>query len=413
MEKEKKETVMLQSNGRLGLIPSQIIYVEGYYEKSFNKFISENIIKIQDAFERKGYEFIYFPNIAPQLTNKYRFNELLNLVGYFFPSPSIKKIIESRIMSFIKPVDNRYREEFYSFFQFRIETFNKTKQLFSNFNYDKEIHPGFFRLLDNSPTNDVFEFEYYPIDLQSSFWSLFRKPDYWSDINCYIKRLSRDIDEIDECSSLCYSVSSDKVSMEVECSYYLPYPSRPHYYERKHDLLETIMTCIDEAKELGIYEELIREALEKLAHDPYNSLIKELKISRLVIDSEYRIFLPDYGNKEIRMATLPKSLFILFLKHPEGIILKQLSDYEPELMNIYKIISNRENITDMNDSIKRICTPFENSLNEKLSRIREAFVKNISEKYAEYYYVTGVKGETKQIKLDRRLVSMPEELSVT
>jgi hypothetical protein len=161
---------------------------------------------------------------------------------------------------------------------------------------------------------------------------------------------------------------------------------------------------------LGIYEEVIREALKTLAHDSNIALDNEIKISRLVIDSDYRIFLPDYGSMEIKMTTLPKSLFILFLCHPEGVVLKQLSDYETELMEIYQIISKRENLSDMLYSIKRICTPSESSVNEKLSRIREAFVRNISEKYAEYYYVTGSRGEKKQIKLDRGLMSIPEEL---
>ena len=58
------------------------------------------------------------------------------------------------------------------------------------------------------------------------------------------------------------------------------------------------------------------------------------------MDSEFKIYLPDYKNVEIKMTTLPKALYILFLRHPEGIILKQLSDFEPELMKIYQIISN-------------------------------------------------------------------------
>ncbi|MDR3217522.1 MAG: hypothetical protein LBU22_00840 [Dysgonamonadaceae bacterium] len=111
------------------------------------------------------------------------------------------------------------------------------------------------------------------------------------------------------------------------------------------------------------------------------------------------------------MTTLPKALFILFLQHPEGILLKQLSDYEPELMTIYKIISNRENYQDMSDSIKRICSPLDQSVNEKLSRIRAAFVRNMAETYAEHYYVTGDRGEKKQIRIDRKLVSLPEYLT--
>jgi hypothetical protein len=58
----------------------------------------------------------------------------------------------------------------------------------------------------------------------------------------------------------------------------------------------------------------------------------------------------------------------------------------------------------MTDSIEKICNPLDNSINEKLSRIREAFVKNISEEYAKSYYVSGERGEVKKIRLDRKLV---------
>jgi hypothetical protein len=126
-----------------------------------------------------------------------------------------------------------------------------------------------------------------------------------------------------------------------------------------------------------------------------------------VIDSEYRIFLPDYNNLEIKMTPLPKALYLLFLRHSEGILLKQLPDYKRELTTIYKQISNREHYTDMTDSIEKMCTPTDNSINEKLSRIREAFVKNISEEYAKFYYVSGERGEIKQIRIERNLVNLP------
>jgi hypothetical protein len=58
----------------------------------------------------------------------------------------------------------------------------------------------------------------------------------------------------------------------------------------------------------------------------------------------------------------------------------------------------------MTGSIEKICNPLDNSINEKLSRIREAFVKNISEEYAKFYYVSGECGEVKRIRLDRKLV---------
>lgn len=55
-------------------------------------------------------------------------------------------------------------------------------------------------------------------------------------------------------------------------------------------------------------------------------------LSRLYITREFRIFLVDYNNLEIKMPVLPKAVFILFLRHPEGIRFKELADYYPELL---------------------------------------------------------------------------------
>jgi len=59
------------------------------------------------------------------------------------------------------------------------------------------------------------------------------------------------------------------------------------------------------------------------------------KLSTVFITNDYRIFLKDYGMKEVVMSPLPKSVFILFMRHPEGILFKQLSNYYDELLSIF------------------------------------------------------------------------------
>ena len=43
------------------------------------------------------------------------------------------------------------------------------------------------------------------------------------------------------------------------------------------------------------------------------------QLSRLLITSDYRFLLPDYGNKEVEMSPIHKALYLLFLNHPDGI----------------------------------------------------------------------------------------------
>jgi hypothetical protein len=55
-------------------------------------------------------------------------------------------------------------------------------------------------------------------------------------------------------------------------------------------------------------------------------------------------------------------------------------------------------------SISAITDPFNNSINEKCARIREAFVSQFDEEIAKHYFVTGKRGEAKVITLARELI---------
>ena len=59
-----------------------------------------------------------------------------------------------------------------------------------------------------------------------------------------------------------------------------------------------------------------------------------VRISRLTITKDGTMMLSDYG-KEVKMEPLVKAVYLLFLKHPEGIAFKSLPDYRKELTNIY------------------------------------------------------------------------------
>jgi hypothetical protein len=107
---------------------------------------------------------------------------------------------------------------------------------------------------------------------------------------------------------------------------------------------------------------------------------------------------------EIKMTALNKAVFILFLKHPEGIRFKELSDCALELRYIYERISHITDYDKLHESVSRIADPCNNSINEKCARIREAFVSCIDERLAKNYFVTGMRGEPKRITLDRSMV---------
>ena len=127
-------------------------------------------------------------------------------------------------------------------------------------------------------------------------------------------------------------------------------------------------------------------------------------LSRLQITKVFRIFLVDYDNLEIKLPVLPKAVLILFLRHPEGIRFKELTDYYSELLQIYLKMNPNGGRKKQEQSIRDITDPCSNSINEKCARIREAFVSNFDDRLAKNYYVTGKRGEAKRIMLDESMI---------
>lgn len=127
-------------------------------------------------------------------------------------------------------------------------------------------------------------------------------------------------------------------------------------------------------------------------------------VSRLRIDNSFRIILLDYGGKEVKLTPLPKALFLLFLNHPEGILLKNLPLYRKEIASIYMHITHFENMEAIDASIDDLLNVRKNSIHEKCSRIKAAFLAVVPPQFLNLYIVSGERGAVKRILLDRSLV---------
>ena len=128
----------------------------------------------------------------------------------------------------------------------------------------------------------------------------------------------------------------------------------------------------------------------------------EKRLSRLVVTENYRIILPDYEGAEVRLEPLHKAVYLLFLRHPEGIRFKELPDYREELADIYHLMKQKTQAKKkVERSIIDVTDPLSHSIIEKCARIRNVFQKITP---CEEYVIAGVKGELKRIALDRELV---------
>lgn len=135
-------------------------------------------------------------------------------------------------------------------------------------------------------------------------------------------------------------------------------------------------------------------------------IIKDCRQKKhILIDRHFRIFLVDDGMVEVEMNPLSKTLFFFYLKHPEGVALKCLSDYKGELCGIYSRLTGRESVKDIEKSIIDMVDPTSNSVHEKCSRIKAAFKNKVSASTISDYVPSGIPGEPRFISLDRNLIT--------
>lgn len=133
-----------------------------------------------------------------------------------------------------------------------------------------------------------------------------------------------------------------------------------------------------------------------------------IKISKLTITKNFAILLSDY-HKEVKMEPIVKAIYLLFLKHPEGIAFKCLPDYRKELEDIYQQIRPLGLTERAKRSIEDVTNPLLNSINEKCSRVRAVFQSEVDSTLLEQYIIIGRSGEAKRISLPRDLVVWENE----
>lgn len=162
--------------------------------------------------------------------------------------------------------------------------------------------------------------------------------------------------------------------------------------EDKQKLLKEVKEKVLKLKEYGMSE----KEITALFHT-------EQPLVKLFISKNYKIFLGD-ERKEVHMEPLVKAVYLLFLKHPEGIAFKNLPAYRQELTKIYSEVRPWGLSDRALRSIEDVTNPLLNSINEKCARIRGAFIGQFDDHLARHYYIDGLRGEAKKIALPRDLV---------
>lgn len=140
-------------------------------------------------------------------------------------------------------------------------------------------------------------------------------------------------------------------------------------------------------------------------------LLRSQQLSPIHVSGDMRIFLPGFNEMELRMTPLSRTVYILFLCHPEGIRMKDIDNYASELSEIYSMV--RPGIDDqaLNDSVADLVDLAGDSLQQKLSMTRRAIRRQILDpKMSEPYLIKGSRGRPFKIGIDPSDIVLPSIL---
>lgn len=327
----------------------EIVYVEREYNERLNRFFLEH----QNLRLYHKYKFIYLPNLVKELTND-------GLLHYLFPAIKTNEKVDIRLdsnypMQYLEyPEDSERIEQGMFFFD---DSYN---------NHGAKYIKGDYFPLKEGTDEEIIE------QLHAIVRAVHDKHNNAS-LYCTAKKPEVEEGSSDDVADKLFhwTVSNDEVA----------------------GLIKEVREKIEKLKEHGLAEKFILKLLEE-----------KPKLSRLVITKDWRIMLLDYNNMEIKMEPLVKAVYLLFLKHPEGIVFKCLPDYRKELAEIYQKLRPLGLNERAIQSIEDVTNPCLNSINEKCARIRGAFVSQFDERIAEHYFIDGWRGEVKKISLSRDLV---------
>lgn len=362
-----------------------ILFIEDKRDEFLNNYIQRNLSRINNRLGEKGMRLIYFPSFQ---NDGIKLHEpILQFIRYRIPT--LYSLSDAELNEAIQTVLHKLTpEEFYRIVLEELELpFFKRPCLLRN------ISGGF--------TNTVNKFTHKHIEYQT-------EEDLDKLFDWYIQQVKIPNDS----EGVMYSLAEPPAEYDADW----------HFGRESRKDTDELKQKIDAIKEEGKYGVMVEAIMYMLATikeekpeiiNKVRPLLEKNKLleskvilSPILIDKHYNIFLPAFGNIEVKMHALPKTVYIFFLRYPKGIRFKELYQHKPELLEIYNKVTNKYEKDEIEKAIDDLVDMTNPSINQKCARIREAFRNIMDEHIAKHYYIDGLNGEPKKISLPKKLIDI-------
>jgi hypothetical protein len=165
---------------------------------------------------------------------------------------------------------------------------------------------------------------------------------------------------------------------------------------------------------MSILKDRVEPSLLKHAIDLMESLRLKMKFVQNIDDEQTRLkitnkqlqFIGNFGTITISLAPMEMAIYKLFLNHKEGIRFADLVDYKDEFLNYYRALSPNLTYDACLSTITKYIRTFEdNSMSERISKIRKKIEGGLGKEQAKSFIISGVNAEPKRIEVDRGFVN--------
>lgn len=116
-------------------------------------------------------------------------------------------------------------------------------------------------------------------------------------------------------------------------------------------------------------------------------LTQQHKPGRAYINTQGMLVLPDEGGVQIKLTPMERTLYILFLRYPDGINADELWRYWDELCDIYGSQTVYDDKELIEDAVEGICDEEKVTWYTNVSRIKRKIIDKLGMRVAEQYII--------------------------
>lgn len=126
----------------------------------------------------------------------------------------------------------------------------------------------------------------------------------------------------------------------------------------------------------------------------------------------FTIRFPQLSNRELKLTPLEKITYLLFLRHQDGMLLSEVEHHQEWMRKVYARIATTRSKQQIQKHIRQLSDSSDNSLSEKISRIRRKLQLLGGKAFAEKYAIRGGRGQVKKIRVSSDLVQTDDKAAL-